>query len=208
MDIKTIFEKAENGTLTLEQFLAAAKEAKAKFVDLSEGEYVSKQKYTDDIATRDTRIGTLEGNLKDIRGKLDAAGADAEALATLKKDFEELKTKYDTDTKTYQEQLRQQSYKYAVNDLASQYKFTSSAAKRDFINSLIAKDLKMDGDKILGATDFIDEYSQENEDAFVKEDSGTDNKPHFSDSTNPPAGSTGGDVNPFSFNFMGVRPRK
>jgi hypothetical protein len=44
VDIKTIFEKAENGTLTLEQFLAAAKEAKAKFVDLSEGEYVSKQK--------------------------------------------------------------------------------------------------------------------------------------------------------------------
>ena len=158
MDIKTIFEKAENGTLTLEQFLAAAKEAKAKFVDLSVREYVRNQLYTDDIATRYTRIGTLEGNLKDIRGKLEAAGADAEALATLKKDFEELKTKYDTDTKTYQEQLRQQSYKYAVNDLASQYKFTSSAAKRDFINSLIAKDLKMDGDKILGATDFIDAY--------------------------------------------------
>ena len=83
MDIKTIFEKAENGTLTLEQFLAAAKEAKAKFVDLSEGEYVSKQKYMDDIATRDTRMHKQQNQRHS--SKLETACADAEALATLKR---------------------------------------------------------------------------------------------------------------------------
>ena len=42
MNVKELFDKAENGTLTYEQFLSAAGEA--KFVDLSEGKYVSKQK--------------------------------------------------------------------------------------------------------------------------------------------------------------------
>ena len=42
MNIKEIFDKAENGTLTFEQFEALAKDNKAKFADLSEGNYVSK----------------------------------------------------------------------------------------------------------------------------------------------------------------------
>ena len=40
MELKKVFEAAENGTLTYEQFEEAAKNAGAKFVDLSEGGYV------------------------------------------------------------------------------------------------------------------------------------------------------------------------
>ena len=50
MNIKDIFENAENGTLTYEQFSDAVSKGGAKFVDLSEGNYVSKQKYEDELA--------------------------------------------------------------------------------------------------------------------------------------------------------------
>ena len=53
MNIKEIFDKAENGTLTFEQFDSLAKEGNAKFADLSEGNYVSKSKYEDDLSSKD-----------------------------------------------------------------------------------------------------------------------------------------------------------
>ena len=43
--ITDFFDKAENGTLTYEQFEAMSKESGAKFADLSDGKYVSKSKY-------------------------------------------------------------------------------------------------------------------------------------------------------------------
>ena len=46
MTIQEVFAKAENGTLTWEQFQTAM--GGAKFVDLTEGNYVSKQKYDDE----------------------------------------------------------------------------------------------------------------------------------------------------------------
>ena len=65
MNIKEIFDKAtsENKSLTYEEFEELAKSSKAKFTDLAEGNYVSKQKYDDDIATRDTQITTLNGTI-------------------------------------------------------------------------------------------------------------------------------------------------
>ena len=56
MNIKDLFDKAENGTLTYDQFTEAATKAKAKFVDLSEGGYVDKQKYTDEIRSEERRV--------------------------------------------------------------------------------------------------------------------------------------------------------
>ena len=43
MTVKELFDKAEGGTLTWEQFQTAM--GASKFVDLTEGHYVSKQKY-------------------------------------------------------------------------------------------------------------------------------------------------------------------
>ena len=219
MNLKEIFDKAEDGTLTYDQFMAAVTEGKAKFVDLSEGDYVAKQKYTDDLAARDTRIATLDTTLKDrdadlanLKTQLQNAGNDSEKLSTLNTQFSELQSKYDKETKAYQKQLKDQAYKFAVTEFANQQKFTSKAAKRDFEQSMLAKNLQMENDVIIGATDFMTAYSQENEDAFVKEDAGAQNPsqpaPHFVGSTNSGADNNGSNSNPFDFNFIGVRPHK
>ncbi len=215
MTIEQLFEGAENGTLTLEQFKAAVKSNNAKFVDINEGNYVSKHKYDDDIKGLNNQIETLnstitqrDGDLEQLRKDLEAAGTNQESLQALQTSFTDLQGKYDADTKAYKSQLKKQAYEFAVKEFASGKKFTSQAAKRDFINSMITKDLKMEGDKILGAEDFVTAYSADNADAFVVEtppDPEPNPKPTF---VNPTPGGQPNEVNGFTsaFHFTGVRP--
>jgi len=184
MTIKELFDKAENGTLTWEQFQSLMGES--KFVDLTEGNYVSKQKYDNEIAQKDQRITDLtdtisqrDGDLKNLQDTLKDAG-DLEALKQASKDLSDLQKKYDKDTRAYANQLKRQEYEFAVKDFAASKNFTSNAAKRDFIQSMLAKDLKVEEGRIIGAEDFVDIYSKDNADAFVKKE---EVKPKFTQST-------------------------
>lgn len=220
MLIKEVFDKAENGTLTFEQFESIVKDAKAKFMDVGTGDYVSRQKYEDEVSTLNNQIETLNGtitqrdtDLASLQTQLEAAGTDAEKLANLSSDLSALQGRYDNDVKTYKEQLKKQAYEFAVKEFASTKKFTSQAAKRDFINSMLAKDLKMDNGKILGAEDFSVSYSAENADAFITEQQTPtpapvpDQKPAFVAPTqggNTPPAESNAFLN--AFHFTGVRP--
>lgn len=216
MSLKELFEKAEGGVLTYDQFVAAYKEAGMKLADLSTGDYVAKKKFDDEMASKDSQISTLnetiaqrDTDLDGLKIKLSEAGNDIEKLNKLSSDLTSLQSKYDSDVQAYKAQLAKQAYEFAVKDFASTKTFTSKAAKRDFINSMIAKDLKMDGDKILGADDFVNAYSADNEDAFFVEvdpepedNSSKQSLPQFIDST---PGNDGGSSEGFHFNFTGVR---
>lgn len=218
--VKEIFEKAkdENGNVTLESFEKAAKEAEAKFFDLSEGNYVSKKKYEDEIATKDGQINDLNETIKtrdtDLAGlqkQLEDAGNDATKLTELNTKLANLQSQYDEDMRANQEKLNKQAYEFAVKDFANSQQFTSNAAKRDFISAMISKDLKMDNGKILGADDFVTSYTTDNADAFVVEEHEPEPPkdpakplPQFaSPSGNPKAGEP--DKNAFAFSFTGVR---
>lgn len=197
MDIlKKLFDGADNETksLTYEQFMEAVAKADIKLANLSDGQYVSKQKYDSELAAKDEEIGTLNGTLStrdadlaDLQKKLDEAGTDAEALANLSNDFNVLKGKYDDDVKAYKAQLKKQAYEFAVKEFANTKEFTSNAAKRDFIQSMLGKELKMENGSILGAEDFTKVYTEENSDAFVvkqpTEPTPTEPKPQFISST-------------------------
>ena len=215
MNLKEIFDKAEGGVLSYDQFVTLAAEGKAKFVDLAEGGYVNKQKYTDDLAARDTRITSLDDTIKsrdtdlaNLRQQLQEAGNDATKLGELNTRFSDLQKQYDKDTKAYQKQLKDQAYKFAVTEFANQQTFTSQAAKRDFISSMMAKNLQMENDALIGATDFMTAYANENADAFKSAQTEPPvDKPHFVQPTNSKSGD-GENSNPFNFNFVGVRPHK
>lgn len=207
MELKEMFELSEDGKLSYEDFKFLAKEAKCKFVDLSEGNYVAKNKYEDDLSAKEDEINLLnatiterENDLVNVQNKLKDAGQDTTKLQELTNQLGELQTKYDNDMKSYQDQLAKQNYEFAVKDFAGTKTFSSNAAKRDFINTMLAKGLQMDGDKILGADDFAKEYSEANEDAFFiekKEEEGNNNPlPSFVGNTNP-SGKEIGDSNAF-----------
>lgn len=214
MNIKDLFDKAENGTLTYEQFVKATENA--KFVDLSEGKYVDKQKYTDDLASRDTRITSLDETLKSrdadlsaLKQQLESAGADEKKLAEITNNFAELQKKYDADTKALESKMSDQAYRFAVNRFADTQEFSSNAAKRDFVNTMLGKKLVMEGDTIIGANDFVQKYTENNADAFVQkqvqQEQPAKSQPHFVGPTSP-ATSNKGDENTFKFNFTGIRP--
>ena len=211
MNLKDLFSKAENGTLTYEQAQSLIASSNAKFVDLSEGNYVDRNKYNSDISARDTRINTLDETLKtrdtdltSLREQLQSAGADTEKLNSINTQFAELQKKYDKETRAYEKQLKEQAYKFAVTDFANKKSFTSNAAKRDFVNSMLAKNLQMEGDTIIGATDFVDAYTKENADAFVVEKADDKNTPHFVEPTEQ-KGTPEDTTDKFKFNFTGVR---
>lgn len=195
MNIKEVFDKAENGTLTYDQFIQIA--TGAKFADLSEGQYVSKQKYTDELNSLNTRIdslnetiGSRDTDLAALQEQLKTAGTDSEKLNEVTTKLTDLQTRYDKETKAYQKQLQEQAYDFAVKEFANSKKFSSNAAKRDFISSMKAKGLKLEDGKILGAEDFVTLYSAENSDAFAvetpvqPEPTPEPAKPHFSAPTN------------------------
>lgn len=218
MTIQELFSKAQNGTFTYEQFESAMKEANAKFVDLSEGTYVSKAKYDDDLASKDSQITQLnttikkrDNDLTDLQTKLTEAGNDTTKLNELTTNLATLQSKYDDETKAYKAQLKKQAYEFAVKEFANSKNFTSNAAKRDFVQSMIAKELKMENDMILGADDFVTAYSKDNADAFVVEKEPetppTNNTPQFvAPTNNTPVANEGNNNFLNAFNFTGVRP--
>lgn len=216
MTIKELFEKSEE-PLTYEVFEKLAKDNGAKFTDLSEGNYVSKDKFENEVASKEGQITQLndtikarDKDLKDLKSQLKEAGNDTEKLTELETQLGNLQAQYKQDTENYKSQLSKQAYEFAVKDFASGKKFSSNAAKRDFISSMLAKELKMDGDKILGAEDFVTSYSTENADAFIveKEEPEPENpKPQFSSSVNPDKSIVDNNGEDFGFNFIGVRQR-
>ena len=188
MTVKELFDKAENGSLTWEQFQASMGES--KFVDLSEGQYVSKQKYENELSQKEQRIENLNGtiakrdsDLAQLQQTLKEAG-DLDALKQASQDLATLQEKYTKETKEFKQQLAKQEYEFAVKDFANGKNFSSNAAKRDFIQSMIAKGLKVEDGKIIGADDFVQIYAKDNEDAFVrKKEEPKEPKPKFADNT-------------------------
>lgn len=138
-------------------------------------------KYDTDIAQRDTDLATLQTQLKD-------AGGDADKLATLQTNFDNLQTTYNKAKADYEKQLTEQAYDFAIKENSAKLKFSSNSAKKAFMSDLKAKNLSMENGKILGFDDFVNAYKEQDAGAFITESADTkknEPKPSFSGKTNP-----------------------
>ena len=179
--LKPIFD---GKALTQEQFEAALPTANVRLANLSDGGYVSRSKYDDDLRAKDTNIQTLTNTIterdtamKELKKQLETAGTNAEELEKLKGKIGELETKAETDKTNYEKGLKAVKVKSGIKDIANGLEFVSKAAKEHFINFMTAKDLELDGDKIIGATDCIERYKAEYADSFKAEEE-KDTNPH------------------------------
>lgn len=152
MDIKTLFG---DKTLTFADFEKAAAEAKAKFVDLSEGGYVDKHKLDDKITELGTANGTIQ-TLQETVKKFD--GVDVEKLRT---DLAAAQTKYDTDVGN----LKRDS---AVNLALLGAKARDVKAIMPFLD---LDTVKLDGDKVMGLDEQLQKLKTDK--AFLFEDENT-----------------------------------
>ena len=176
------------GPLTWDGFTKAVGDKGLQLADLSTGHYVSKIKHEEELKAKDEQIETLNGSLKtrdddlaDLKSKLETAGGNADDVKKLTEDLQKLQMQYDTDTKAFQKKLDGQKYEFAVREFTSEHTFTSEAAKREFIRAMTEKGLTMEGDKIMGAGEFLEEYKKNNADSFASDD--TRRNPRFVDTT-------------------------
>ena len=152
MDIKELFG---DKPLTYADFEKAAGEHKAKFVDLSEGNYVDKGKFDGKAA----ELKTANDTITDLQGKVKAFdGVDIEKL---KQDVKDAQVKYDTDIGT----LKKSS---AINLALVGAKARDVKAVLPFINM---DAVTVDGDKVLGLDEQVQNLKKDKAFLFEEEKS-------------------------------------
>lgn len=147
-----------------------------RFADLSEGGYVSVDKFNAQVNGLNQQVKDLQGQLAsrdtDITGlqeKLTAATADASKLVEVQQQLTGLQAKYTKDQKDWETKTTKQRKEFMVREKANGLKFTSEAAKRDFLGQANVKDFQLDGETLIGYNEFFDKYKAENPTAFVEE---------------------------------------
>lgn len=122
------------------------------------------------ITALNEQIKQRDADLTAMRDKLTAAQADAGKLTEAQTALADLQAKYAADQKEWDAQKAAQAYEFAVKSKAGELKFSSNAAKNDFIRSAIEKGMKLDGDTILGFEDFKKAYREADPSAFVPDE--------------------------------------
>lgn len=214
--LKALFGDGE--ALTYEQLVEKATAAKINAVNLAAGGYVSVDKHNDKVSALTAQVEALteqatkrDSDLADLQSKLTAAQADSSKLGEVQTALTDLQARYNADKQTLEGKLAQQAYEFAIREKAGVLKFSSTAAKKAFIQEAIGKGFKQDGDTLLGYEDFVAKYKADDPGAFVSDD--PDPAPAPTGDPAPqivlPTGDGKGkatDPNGFHFNFAGVRP--
>lgn len=189
-----------------------------RFADLSEGGYVSVDKFNSQVGTLSQQVRDLQGQITqrdtDITGlqeKLTAAQADATKLTDVQTELTGLKSKYENDQRAWEANVTKQRKEFMLREKANGLQFSSAAAKRDFIGQATGKDFQLDGETLMGYEDFLAKYKAENPGALVdaQPDDGGDGgneggKPRIVLPKNPKPDP---DKSVFGFQFHGVRPK-
>lgn len=194
----------DGGALTYEQFMEKTKDM--KLVNLSDGGYVSIDKYNDKLNASKEQVDALQSQLTErntdiekLKSSFEAVKGDANRLGEVTNSLAELQAKYEEDKKAYEQRLSQQSYEYSIRERANSLHFSSVSAKKAFINDAISKEFKQDGDSLLGYDEFVAKYKADDPMAFKDEVS---SKPNIVLPTDKPDEKASGWDN---FKFYGVR---
>lgn len=182
-----------------------------RFADLSEGRYVSVDRFNSQRDTLNQQITDLteqitqrDNDLADLNTRLTAAQNDAAELENVRGQVTSLQEQYNADKQDWENKLAEQKYTSAVRERSSAIRFSSPAAQRDFIRSVTEKKLQMDGETLLGYDDFLAKYAADNPGAIVTE---PDNDPTPPPTiTLPTTKPKAAGENIFGFHFGGVRP--
>ena len=150
------------------------KDNQVKIGNLGSGNYVGKEKFD----AKETEIVGLKEQLKNANDEIQSyKDMDIDSIKQSVSDWE---TKYNKDTQELQDKLVKKDYEYKVKEKVSGLKFTSESAKKSFMADLMAKDLKLENDTILGFDDFVKNYKETDPNAFESEEK----PPQFSNGSN------------------------
>lgn len=149
------------------------KSKQIKLVDLSTGDYVSKGKYTDQLAAKDTTIADLTAQIAkrdsdsaDLIKQLDALKNADDELKSVKESFTALQEQNKAEAEKHAAEMKRQAYEFMVREKSNELEFSSNSAKKAFLADAIAKNFAMENDTLLGFGDFVETYKAQDPGAF------------------------------------------
>ena len=220
--LKSLFSDGE--ALTYEQLQAKMQAANINAVNLSEGRYVSVDKFNDKVNSLNAQVTELNGQLAKrdtditaLQETLTAAQGNAEKLTEAQNALTALQGQYTQQKADYEAKLNRQTYEYRIREEANKLKFSSTSAKKAFVQDALAQEFKQDGETLLGYNDFVAKYKAEDPTAFAPDEATPpQNPPEDGSNVKPqivlPTGTKGNDpsgkdTGGFSFHFSGIRPK-
>lgn len=167
--LKKLFKEVDGQpeAITAEELIKRIQaDSKLKIVNLEDGGYVAKEKL-------DAKITELSG----VKKQLDDANKEIQSykdmdIEGVKKSAKEWEEKYNTDTQNLKDQLAQQERSHQTDRYLDTVGLRPGAMYREFVKKAFdAKEFKLDGEKFLGADDFIAELKKnpDYKDAFIQD---------------------------------------
>ncbi len=135
------------------------------------------QKYKDENTTLKADNDNKQELLDNANKEIDSyKSMDIEAI---KKSAEDYKTKYETAEKEHQTQLSQIEYDNKLEKYVDGLDLNNDIDKNEVISRIKKKELKFDGDTLLGGEELVKGFKEKYAEAFID----TKPKPTFADST-------------------------
>lgn len=113
---------------------------------------------------RDGFKTTLDDTQTELK-KFDGLDVEAQKQSVL-----DLQSKYDTDTKALGDKLTAQAYTHDAEKYLSGVKFSSDLARKAALTEFEKQKFKQNGEKFLGADDWVKNMKESSPDAFMKDD--------------------------------------
>lgn len=135
-----------------------------RFVDLSEGGYVSKERYQE----LNTKIGGLETQLKDANSTIKSyKDMDIEGIKQSAADWEE---KYNTETQKLNKQIEDDRKKFAAERFMDSQKIKSPLSRKAILQDFLAKGLEFKDGAFVGADEYMRTVKEKYPDEFEQEE--------------------------------------
>ncbi|MEG0282639.1 MAG: phage scaffolding protein [Bacilli bacterium] len=137
-----------------------------------------------DINKSNDKVKSLETEVNNTKTLLENANKEIDSyksmdIDAIKQSAEDYKNKYETAEQDYQNKLTQMEYDNKLDKYVGTLQLKNDIYKKEVISKIKEKELKFDGDKLLGGEELVNGFKEQYDDAFIDEKP----KPEFSDST-------------------------
>lgn len=127
-----------------------------------------------DVGTLRQSITSLTTERDNLKTQLEAANGEIKSYKDLdidgiKKAAADWEARHAADTKALQDKLDAANYGFGVERAVSGLKFSSTAARNQFVSDLTAKKLPLQEGKLLGLDDYVKTYREQDPGAFAPE---------------------------------------
>lgn len=163
------------------------------------------------IKTLNGQVSKRDADIQSIQKKLEEAKTDAGKITEVNDSLKALQDKYTQDTKALQDQIAKQAYDFALDKGLTGVNFSSKAARAQFIKDVGEKGLKVEGQEVLGLTDYINSYKESDPGAFAPDAPAPEPAPAPAPNIISGKGantSGSGSDNPFNFQFIAAHPTR